>query len=141
MTPTVTTPIPDRSWTRHLMLAVALLLLLSSVAHGSLGLSTVRAALAQTAAPADVVEIVTFGWLLGSVAQLTFALIVLIAWRRARRGDGSGLAGASIVAAAYFLFGLGAFLATGFQPFYLMMFLVPACLLGWAVLAARPRSS
>ncbi|HEV8200274.1 MAG TPA: hypothetical protein VGS03_09655 [Candidatus Polarisedimenticolia bacterium] len=141
MTTTVTAPIPDRSWTRHLMLAVALLLLLSSVAHGSLGLSTVRAALAQTAAPADVLEIVTFGWLLGSLAQLTFALIVLIAWRRARRGDGSGLEGASLVAAAYFLFGLGAFLATGFQPFYLMMFLLPGCLLGWAVLAARPRSS
>ena len=73
MTPTATNPIPDRSWTRHLMLAVAVLLLLSSAAHGSLGLSTVRAALAQAAAPADVVEIVTFGWLLGSVAQFTFA--------------------------------------------------------------------
>jgi hypothetical protein len=131
--------IPDRPWTRHLMLVVALLLLLSSAAHGTLGLSVVRSALAEAAAPADVVETVSLAWLLGSAAQVTFAGIVLLAWSRARRGDGSGLDGAAIVAAVYFLFGLGAFLASGFQPFFVLMFLVPAGLLGWAVLAARPR--
>ncbi|HET8946516.1 MAG TPA: hypothetical protein VFQ07_06005 [Candidatus Polarisedimenticolia bacterium] len=141
MTPTALTTLADRPWTRHLMLAVALLLLLSSVAHTVLGTSVVRGALAAIAAPADLVETVTLGWLLGSAAQLTFGLIVMAAWQRARRGDGGGLPGASIIAAVYVLFGLGAFLASGFQLFFLLMFVVPGGLLGWAVLAARPRRS
>lgn len=41
------TSIPDRPWTRHLMLAVALLLLLSCGAHGIFGGSMVRQVLIE----------------------------------------------------------------------------------------------
>ena len=132
------TPIPDRPWTRHLMIAVAALLLLSSGAHGVLGWKMLHAALVTAAAPDDIVRTVAIGWFLGSAAMVAFGLVVLVAWRRSRRRDGSGLHAAAIVAAVYFLFGLGAFLYSGFNTHFLLLFMVPAGLLGWAVRAALP---
>jgi len=132
------TPIPDRPWTRHVMFVVAALLLLSSGAHGVLGWKMLHAALVDIAAPPDIVRTVAIGWFLGSAAMVAFGLVVLSAWRRARRGDGSGLQAAAIVAAVYLLFGLGAFLFSGFNTHFLLLFMIPAGLLGWAVRAALP---
>ena len=131
-------PIPDRPWTRHAMLAVALLLLLSSGAHGFFGWKMLSGALQSIAAPYDVIRTVAIGWFLGSAAMLTFALVTLVAWSRARRRDGSGLLVTGIVAAVYFLFGLGAFLYAGFNPHFLLLFMIPGALLFWAVRAALP---
>jgi hypothetical protein len=130
------TPIPDRPWTRHLMLTVAVLLLLSCGAHGIFGARMIRQVLIENGASADILETVTLGWSLGSAAMLAFALIVLAAWRRARQGDGSGFPGAAIVAVVYFSFGLGAFLYSRFSPHFLVLFMIPAALLGAAVFAA-----
>ena len=134
------TPIPDRPWTRHLMLAVAVFLLLSSGMHGFWGWGMLRQVLVETGASSDLLETVALGWCLGSATMAGFALIVLVAWSRSRRRDGSGLMGAAIVAAVDFLFGLGAFVYSGFHPFFLVLFVIPAALLGWAVVAARPAS-
>ena len=131
-------PIPDRPWTRHAMLAVALLLLLSSGAHGVLGWRMVSAALQAIAAPSDLSKTVAIGWFLGSAAMVAFGLVTLLAWTRARRRDGSGLQAATIVAAVYLLFGLGAFLYAGFNPHFLLLFMIPGGLLFWAVRAALP---
>lgn len=132
------TPIPDRPWTRHVMLLIAAVFLLSSLAHGLLGWKMLHAALAGISAPRDVVRTVAIGWFLGSAAMVAFGVIVLAAWRRARRRDGSGLQGALVVAVVYFLFGLGAFLSSGFNTHFLLLFMIPAGLLAWAARAALP---
>ena len=129
-------PIPDRPWPRHAMLAVAVLLLLSSGAHGVLGWRMLSGALQSIAAPHDIVRTVAIGWFLGGAAMVAFGLVTLVAWTRARRRDGSGLQAAGIVAAVYFLFGLGAFLYAGFNPHFLLLFMIPGALLGWAVRSA-----
>jgi hypothetical protein len=132
------TPIPDRPWTRHLILAVALFLLLSSGMHGFFGWKFVHAALVEVHASNDLLETVALGWFLGSAAMVAFGLIAWSAWSRARRLDGGGLPSAGIVAAVYFLFGLGAFVLSGFQPHFLIFFMTPGALLGAALVASRP---
>jgi hypothetical protein len=121
-------------WKRHLMLASALLLLASSLAHSFLGWRSLSPGLAAAGVADDLSGALAAGWHFGGVAMTAFATIVLVAWRRARRGDGSGLAMAQVIGAAYVVFGSAAFVLRSFAPFF-MIFILPGAAL---LLSSRP---
>jgi hypothetical protein len=69
-----------------------------------------------------------------------FAVLVLVAWKRAGRGDDSRLAVARVIGATYVLFGTAAFVLHSFAPFFLIFIVPGAALLAaaWRTPARRP---
>lgn len=105
---------------RHvLILGAGVLMLLSAGAHAGLGLPMMRGALQNVHAGADLVAGFSTGWLLGSVGMATFGLIVIVSALRLRRHDLSGLVPIRIIAAAYLVFGIGAYVALNFESHFL----------------------
>jgi hypothetical protein len=78
-----------------------------------------RAELVKAQAPADLVGALAAGWLFGSAAMAAFGTIVLVAAIRLRRGDASGTFALRAIGACYFTFGLIAFVAQGYEWFFL----------------------
>jgi hypothetical protein len=104
----------------HILAIVAgAFMLLSALAHGLLGWPVMRGELAKLGAPADLVGGLAAGWLFGSAAMATFGVTVILAALRLRRGDRSGAFALRAIAACYVVFGLAAFVARGFEPFFL----------------------
>ena len=101
-----------------------ILLVASSLAHTLLGLPPLRASLRQVGADRDLMETVTVGWLFGSVAMLSFGLILLIRSVRLTRGKTVESAPSLIIGICYVLFGLTAFLSTGLNPHFLGFILI-----------------
>jgi hypothetical protein len=109
----------------------AVMILLSSFAHSILGWPAMRARLAETTAPADLVLGLGVGWVFGGVCMLAFGAIVLWAFMRVSKGSTVTLVPLRIIGVAYLLFGLGALWVSGGNPFY-AVFVVPALLLLFA---------
>ena len=134
---------PLTPWKRHVMLAAGLLLLLSSLAHSLLGWPSIRPQLVAAGVPEDLVGALAVGWHFGGVAMAVFAAIVLMTWRRARRGELAGLATVGVIAAAYIAFGTTAFVLRAFAPFFLI-FIIPGVALAvcaWGGARGRARES
>ena len=106
------------------------LMVLSAAAHSLAGGPAMRAELAKTNAPADLVQGLDAGWNWGGVAILTFGCIVLATFVRAMRGGAVDLLPARIIAVAYVLFGAAALFITS-DPFF-TVFIVPGALLAAA---------
>jgi hypothetical protein len=102
-----------------LALIAGAFMLVSSLAHGLLGWSAMRGELAKVGAPADLVGGLRAGWLFGSASMAAFGAIVLVSALRLRRGDLSGVFALRVVALCYLVFGAAAFVALGFEPFFL----------------------
>lgn len=111
--------------------AAALILLLSSAAHSILGWPAMRARLADTTAPADLVLGLGVGWVFGGVCMLAFSAIASWTCVSAWRGSTVALIPLRIIGVVYLLFGLGALWVSGGEPFY-AVFVVPALLLLYA---------
>jgi hypothetical protein len=106
---------------RHaLVLAAGALMEVSSIAHAGLGWPMMARALRDAGLDADLTGALAAGWIFGSVAMLGFGGIVLQAGVRMRRGDPSGIPAVRIIAAAYVLFGAGAFVLRDFNPHFLL---------------------
>lgn len=95
------------------------LLVLSSAAHAFLGWPAVSAELKQVSADHDLNMTVAIGWIFGSVAMLTYGLIVLRLALRLLRGKQTDSGAVLIVGVSYAAFGLGAFLWTSFDPHFI----------------------
>jgi hypothetical protein len=109
-----------------LALIAGALMLLSSLMHGLLGWPVMRGELAKVGASAELVGLLAAGWLLGSAAMVAFGAIVIVAALRLRRGDRSGVFALRAIAACYLLFGTAAFVAQGFEPFFLNFVVIGA---------------
>ena len=96
-----------------------LLMLASAAAHSVLGWRGMSQALASIQAPSDLTSGLATGWRWGSVAMVAFGLIVLLGAVRLRRGDTSLNTPVLIIAAFYFMFGVGAIVALG-EAFFLL---------------------
>lgn len=116
------------AWKRLLVLLIGLLFVLSSGAHGILGWRMVHQALLDARTPVDVIDTVRLGWHFGSVAMAAFGVIVLLAWNT-MRGGGRPLLPATVVSAAYVLFGVGATIASGFSLHFVFLFALPGLIL------------
>ena len=123
-------------WRFVLGIVAAALMVVSAAAHTFLGGKQIRAALGATAVPTDLTKAIGIGWTFGGVAMLAFGTIA-IANLVARRNDpAASVAPLAITGAAYILFGLGALIVTGFDPFFLI-FVVPGVLLAAALSPRR----
>lgn len=112
------------------------LLLLSAGAHAWLGWAQFGGELAKANVPADIVEGLSIGWHFGSVAMATFGVVLLFCNRDRRGGRPAGRAVAGTIAAAYVLFGVGAFVKSGANTHFLVGFVAPGVLLAIAVARA-----
>ena len=112
-------------------IVAGVLLVLSAGAHSLLGGAALRAELVAANVPGDLLRGVMIGWHFGGVAMLAFGGIVLHTFLRRRETAPASLVPARIVAATYLLFGAGALVLTGFDPFFLV-FVVPGLLLALA---------
>ncbi len=68
-------------------------------------------------------------WFFSSVSMGAFGLASLVAGHRLRRGDRSGVTVLRIIGVAYVLYGAAAFVLTGYNPHFLIMFVLPGSLL------------
>lgn len=112
-----------------------LLLLLSSAAHAFLGWPAVSAAIKTTNATAELTTDLMVGWMFGSVAMLTFGLIVLLFGLRLWRGCEADRRPVMVIAACYFGFGLAAFAWTHYDPHFVGFMVIGAIV---AVAASTP---
>jgi hypothetical protein len=112
-----------------LIFIVGTIMVLSCFAHGILGWKAVGGALQAAGTPADLLTGVAVSWFLGSAAMGTFGAIVILGGMRFRKGDRSAMAMLRIIAAAYIVYGIGAYIATGYETHFLMLFIVPGLLL------------
>lgn len=110
------------------------LMVLSSAAHSVLGWKALSGELTAAQAPADLIQALGIGWQFGGVAMLAFGCIVIALFRQRMKAVPVSLMPATVIGAAYFLFGVGAFVAGGFDPFF-MIFVVPGL---FVLIAALP---
>jgi hypothetical protein len=109
-------------------LAAAALLVLSSGAHSLLGWPVQRAALAEVHASADLVSGLAMGWHFAGAAILAFGIIAGWTFLRLLRGQPAWTRPVQVIGVVYFLFGIGALVASGFEPFFLI-FVIPGAML------------
>lgn len=108
------------------------LLVLSSLAHAFLGWPPFRAALRAADVDARLAGALAVGWYFGSVAMLTFGVIVLrAAWKLSEDAE-SARGPVKPIAIAYLLFGFSAFLMRDFNPHFLVFILTGSLLAGFA---------
>jgi hypothetical protein len=112
-------------------------LVLSFGAHSLLGWKAVSEQLAATNAPAELVEGLGIAWRLGGAAMLGFAAIAARGFVLRRRGARGAMGPVAIVAATYFVYGLWAFVTSGFDPFFAVLFVLPGAALGFASMETR----
>lgn len=112
----------------------AAIILLSAFAHSVLGWRAMGDALAQTNAPADLVRGLGIGWVFGGACMLAFGVTVAWTSRALWRGDAPPRVPLLAITACYLLFGAGAMVVSGGDPFYLV-FIVPGLLAAYAAVA------
>ena len=110
---------PMQRFRSILGLIAGLFMILSSAAHSLLGWKLLRAALVETHAPEELVQTLGLGWHFGGVAMLAFGGLVLMLFSRRLRGVDVSLMPAIVIGVTYVVFGAGAFLFSGFDPFFL----------------------
>jgi hypothetical protein len=120
------------SRTRSMLgLIAGFMLVASSAAHSLVGWPQLRAALAQTRAPEDLVLGLAFGWHFAGAAMLTFGCIVLSLCVSAMRRRVVSYVPAFIIALLYLVYGAWAYAASGRNPFF-FVYIVPGVLLAAA---------
>lgn len=112
----------------------ALLILLSAPAHSLGGWPELEAQLAGVNAPADLVRALQIGWHFAGVAMAAFGLILLVLFRSRAQGTAGTVIPAWTIGGLYLLFGITAFAASGFDPFF-FVFIVPGGLVLIGVVA------
>jgi hypothetical protein len=112
-------------------LIAGFIIIASSGAHSLLGWPRVRAALAQSRVPADLVSGLAIGWHFGGASMLTFGCIVVWLFVTLLRGGAASLRPAFLIALLYMAFGIWAFIVSDLNP-YFFVFTVPGLLLAAA---------
>jgi len=108
-------------------ITAGLVLILSSLAHAFGGWPAMEQALVAGNADPALIGALGVGWHFGSMAMLAFGIIVTFAAWNAARGNMVSMIPPRVIALAYVVFGLVAFVSRGFKPHFL--FFVAAGLL------------
>ena len=117
-------------------LIAAILIILSSAAHSLLGWKALGAQLAAAGAAKDLIGGLRIGWQFGGAAMLTFGLVAGMIFFHRLRGEDVPTFPAFWTALLYVVFGAWALVVSGFEPFFVGVFLVPGAML---LFAAWPR--
>jgi hypothetical protein len=116
-----------------------ILLLLSSLAHAFVGWPLLRQTLETAGNAPDTIGATAAGWLFGSVAMAAFGVIVTIVAVGTLKGKRPTTMPAAVIAAAYLLFGVTAFIARDLNPHFLL-FVATGVLVGVLALPTAARS-
>ena len=101
-------------------LLAALLLIASAFAHAFLGWPPFQSILEQAGVDADAIAALEVGWYFGSLAMLAFGAIVFLAAARAIRGERAATGSLWIIGGAYTAYGAVAYVASDFNPHFLL---------------------
>lgn len=107
------------------------ILILSAGAHSILGWKAMNDQLAQTNAPAELVQGLQVGWIFGGVVMLVFGTLCINTFLKRFRGEAISTFAPVLIAIAYLGFAAWAAVLTGGDPFF-MIFVIPAVLLAIA---------
>ena len=107
------------------------ILILSAFAHSVLGWKAMSERLAQTNAPADLVQGLQIGWIFGGPVMIVFGLLSITTFLKRFRGEHAPTLAPVLISIAYLGFAAWAAVITGGDPFF-MIFVVPAVLLAIA---------
>ena len=116
-------------------LITGVLMAVSGAVHSLLGWKALSGALTAAQTPADLIQTLGFGWHFGGVAMLAFGCIVMVVFWKRLKAVPVSLMPAIVIGTTYVVFGLGAFVAAGFDPFF-MIFVVPGL---FVLIASFPR--
>lgn len=97
-----------------------------SAAHSILGWKGMRAALVQTSIPLDLLRGLAIGWHFGGGAMLVMGLIVVSTFFEQGKGRSTSLRPVGMIAVFYFVYGMGAWWIGDRNPFFLIIFVLPA---------------
>jgi hypothetical protein len=111
---------------------VACFFALSFVAHSILGWGAVQGELTEANTPAALVLPIGIAWRLGGAAMLIFGGIVAQAFLARARKEPVSMFAPALVGAGYLAYGAWAWVASGFEPFFLILFVIPGALLALA---------
>jgi hypothetical protein len=123
-------------WRSVVGIAASLLIIASGFAHTLVGWKAMRAQLAASGVADDLIDSLGMGWTFGGVAMFGFGAIAIASFLGRRTNPRASLGPVAIIALVYVIFGLGALVASRFDPFFLV-FLVPGLLLAIAAWPAR----
>jgi len=115
-------------WRFVVGIVAALLIMANGVLHTTVGWKSMRDHLAATNAPADLITGLTLGWIFGGVAMFGFGSIAIASLVARRANVAASRGPLVIIALVYILFGIGALIFSGFDPFFLV-FIVPGLML------------
>jgi hypothetical protein len=118
-------------WRVLLGFVAGAMLIASSAAHSLLGWTQLRASLAKSEAPADLVTGLSIGWHFAGVAMLAFGCIVLTIFADLLRRRSVSVRPALVIAVVYVAFGIWALIISDNDPFF-YVFIVPGFLLAVA---------
>jgi len=104
-------------------LVAGAMMILSGAAHSLLGWKELRAALEQARPPDELIRPLGIGWNFGGAAMLAFGCILVTLFSKRLKGATS-LMPAIVIGTTYVTFGVWAFAASHFDPFFLV-FVVP----------------
>jgi hypothetical protein len=117
-------------------IAAGLVLVASGLAHGIAGWPGLGAALNAAGMDQNTVGAIAAGWYFGSVAMLTFGVIVLSMTWKILRGQSPEMCSAGIISIAYILFGVVAFVLRDYNLHFLV-FIGTGVLMGVFALSTR----
>jgi hypothetical protein len=107
------------------------ILILSAGAHSFMGWQAMRAALAQTNAPAELVQGLQVGWMFGGPVMIVFGILCIHTFLKRFRGQPASTFAPVLISVAYLGFGAWAAMLTHGDPFF-VVFVLPGVLLAAA---------
>lgn len=116
-------------------LVAAVILVLSSVAHSIVGWRAMRAQLAGSRAPANLVTGLGIGWHFAGAAMLALGIILLYVFIGRQQRVQRSRFPAQVIGVLYLAFGMYAYLMTR-GDFFLAAFIVPGVLIALASFGA-----
>jgi hypothetical protein len=117
---------------------VAITITLGAYGHGFLGIKPVEAAIAATTLSPDILRVIWIVWYDVSGSMLTFGVLLFWAWPSVKTGSSSRSGVPLIIGAFYAATGIGAYLYSGREPFWLLFVTQGVILIGTTLLLLRP---
>ena len=119
----------------------AVVITLGSVGHGLLGVIPIREAIVASPLTPGVTRPLWIVWYGTSLSMITYGLLLFWAWPALRAGSSSRSVPAYIVGGFYLLVGIGAYVYSERDPFWIMFIVLGALAIGTTWILGAPRSA
>jgi len=119
----------------------AVVITLGSLGHGFVGVIPIRDAIVASPLGPDVTRPLWIVWYGTSLSMITYGLLLFWAWPALRAGSSSRSVPAYIVGGFYLLVGIGAYVYSQLDPFWLMFIVLGVLAIGTTAILGAPRSA